>query len=144
MALQLTPSPREDSRMEGPLNVISDKNGGHCCGREINSLNIGFFLWIIDFVINLRKLTGLLLYKTCVQTYSSMGKMANIFVDNICKCILLNENMHIFLQILLSFFVQSSVDNKWTLVHIMSWCQRDDKPLPEPMVTKILRKQSVR
>ena len=64
-----------------------------------------------------------------------MDKMAAILVDDILKCIFLNENDRIRIQISLKFVSRSPIDNKPALVQIMAWRRTGDKPLPEPMLT---------
>ena len=56
--------------------------------------------------------------------------MAAILVDDIFKCIFLNENDRILIQISLKFVPRSPIDNKPALVQIR------DKPLPEPMMAQ--------
>ena len=65
-----------------------------------------------------------------------LDKMADIFADDISKCIFLNENYRIQIQISLNFVPKSPIDNKSTLVQVMAWRQIGDKPLPEPMMTQ--------
>ena len=62
--------------------------------------------------------------------------MAAIWADNIFKCIFLNENDKIPIQISLKLVPRSPVDNKTALVQVMAWRRIGDKPLPEPMTTQ--------
>ena len=62
--------------------------------------------------------------------------MATIVADDIFKCILLNENDRIPIQISLKFVPSSPIDNKPALVQVMAWRRTGDKPLPEPMVAQ--------
>ena len=62
--------------------------------------------------------------------------MADTFTDNIFKCINLNENVRIFIQISLKFVPMGSNDNKSALVQVMAWRRTGDKPLPEQMLTQ--------
>ena len=62
--------------------------------------------------------------------------MADTFGDNIFKCIFLNENVRIFIQISLKFVPMGSNDNKSALVQVMAWRRTGDKPLPEQMLTQ--------
>ena len=64
--------------------------------------------------------------------------MTTILADNIFKCIFLNENDKIAIQISLKLVPRSPIDNKLALVHVMAWCQTGDKPLPEQMMTSSL------
>ena len=47
--------------------------------------------------------------------------MAAIWADNIFKCIFLNENDKIPIQISLKLVPRSPVDNKTALVQVMAW-----------------------
>ena len=60
--------------------------------------------------------------------------MAAILADNNFKCIFLNENDRLAIQISLKFVPRSPVDNKPALFQEMAWCQTNDKPLSEPML----------
>ena len=59
--------------------------------------------------------------------------MAAILVDDIFKCIFLNENDRIPMRISLNF---CPIDNKPALVQVMAWRRIGDKPLSEPMMTQ--------
>ena len=63
--------------------------------------------------------------------------MAAILADDNFKCIFLNENDRIPIQISLKFVPRSPIDNKSALVQVVAWRQTGDKPLPEPMLTQI-------
>ena len=65
-----------------------------------------------------------------------MKKMAAILVDNIFKCIFLNENDRIQIQISLKFVSRCPIDNMAVLVQVMAWCRTGNKPLSEPMMTQ--------
>ena len=69
-------------------------------------------------------------------TQLPMDKMAAISADDIFKCIFLNENDRILIQISLKLFRKSPIDNKPALVQVMAWRRIGDKPLPEPMMTQ--------
>ena len=62
--------------------------------------------------------------------------MAAFLADDIFKCILLNENDRIPIQILLKFTPRSSIDNKPTLVQVLAWRRIGDRPLPDLMVNQ--------
>ena len=64
--------------------------------------------------------------------------MAAIAADDIFKCIFLNENDRIPIQISLKFVPMSPIDNKPALVQAMAWRRAGDKPLPEPMLAQFL------
>ena len=64
--------------------------------------------------------------------------MAAILAGDICKCIFLNENDRIPIQISLKFVPMSSIDNKPALVQVMAWRRIDNKPLPEAMMAQFI------
>ena len=57
--------------------------------------------------------------------------MAAIF-----KCIFLNANDKIAIQISLKLIPRSQIDNKPALVQVIAWRRTSAKPLPEPMMNK--------
>ena len=63
--------------------------------------------------------------------------MAAILADDNFKCIFLNENDRIPIQISLKFVPRSPIDSKPALVYVMAWRLSGDKPLPEPMLTQL-------
>ena len=56
------------------------------------------------------------------------------FAEDILKCIFMNEQLRILIQILLKFVRKGLVDTTWALVQVMAWRRTGDKPLPEPML----------
>ena len=69
-------------------------------------------------------------------THLPLDKMAVILADDIFKCISLNENDRIPIQISLKFVPRSLIDNKLALVQVMACRLLGAKPLPEPMLTQ--------
>ena len=69
-------------------------------------------------------------------THYPLDKMATILADDIFKCIFLNENDKIPIQISLKFAPRSPIVNKPTLVQVMAWHRIGDKPIPEPMMVQ--------
>ena len=67
-------------------------------------------------------------------THLPLDKMAAILADDIFKCILLNENAIISIQISLKFVPEGSIDNKPALVLVMAWRRTGDKPLSDAML----------
>ena len=59
------------------------------------------------------------------------------FPDDIFRCIFLNENIWIGINISLSFVPKGPIDNIPALVQIMAWSQSGDKPLSEPMMVSL-------
>ena len=62
--------------------------------------------------------------------------MAAILADDNLKCIWLNENDRIQIQISLKFVLRSPIENKPAIVQLMAWRRTVDKPLPELMLTQ--------
>ena len=56
------------------------------------------------------------------------------FVDNIFKCIFLNENIWILIKISLKFVPKGPVNNILSLFQIMACRQPGNKPLSEPIL----------
>ena len=61
--------------------------------------------------------------------------MAAMLADNIFKCIFLNENDRITIEISLKFIPMSQIDNTPALAQVMAWRRTGNKPLSEPMLT---------
>ena len=61
--------------------------------------------------------------------------MADILQTKFPKCILLNENCHIWTQISLKFVLEGQIENNSASVQVMAWFQTGDKPLYEPKMT---------
>ena len=59
------------------------------------------------------------------------------FADAIFKCIFLNENVSISIQISLKFVPKGPNNNIPALVQIMAWRRPGDKPLSEPMMVNL-------
>ena len=70
--------------------------------------------------------------KYCVNS-SLSGQNGRNFADDHFKCIFLNENDRIPIQISPKFVPMSLIDNKPALVRVMAWRRIGDKPLSEPM-----------
>ena len=60
------------------------------------------------------------------------------FADDILKCIFLNENAWISLNISLKFVLKVRINNIPALVQMMAWSRPGDKPLSEPMMVSLL------
>ena len=60
------------------------------------------------------------------------------FVDDIFKCIFLNENDWFLPRISLKFVPRVRINNIPALVQIMAWRRPGDKPLSEPMMVSLL------
>ena len=62
--------------------------------------------------------------------------MAAILVDDIFKCIYMNEKLLMLTGISLKFLPKGPIDNKSALVEAMAWRRAGDKSLPEPMLAE--------
>ena len=60
------------------------------------------------------------------------------FPDGIFKCIFLNENVWILIEISLKFVPRAPITNSPALVEIMAWRRPGDKPLSEAMMVSLL------
>ena len=60
------------------------------------------------------------------------------FADDIFKCVFLNENISISINISLKFVPKGPINNIPALVQIMAWRHPGDKPLSEPMMMGLL------
>ena len=60
------------------------------------------------------------------------------FADDIFKCIFLNENVWIPIEISLKFVPKGPINNIPALVWIMAWRRPGEKPLSEPMMVSLL------
>ena len=63
--------------------------------------------------------------------------MAVILPDDIFKCIFLDENVYISIQISLQFVPKGPINNMPALVQIMAWRRPGDKLLSEPMTVSL-------
>ena len=64
--------------------------------------------------------------------------MATTLADNNFKCIFLNENDRIPIRFSLKFVPRSRIDNKPALLQVMAWRQIGHKPLPEPILPRVI------
>ena len=60
------------------------------------------------------------------------------FADDMFKCIFLNENVWIPIEISLKFVPKGSINNNPALFQMMAWRRPGDKPLSEPMMVSLL------
>ena len=59
------------------------------------------------------------------------------FPDDIFKCIFLNENVYILINIWLEFVPKGPIKNIAALVQILAWCRPGDKPLSDAMMVSL-------
>ena len=62
--------------------------------------------------------------------------MAATLADDIFKCIFFNENVFISIKISLNFVPNGPIDCKSSLVQVMAWHRKGDKPLHELLITQ--------
>ena len=60
-----------------------------------------------------------------------------LFPDENFKCIFLNGNVWILINISLKFVPKGPINNTSALVQIMAWRRAGNKPLSEPMMVKL-------
>ena len=75
---------------------------------------------------------------TVCLTHWGRDKMAAIFADDMFKCIFLNENVWISIEISLKFVPKGSINKNPALFQIMAWRHPGDKLLSEPMMVNSL------
>ena len=79
--------------------------------------------------------TGLHVVITCSWLNSLRPRLnRRPFADDIFKCIFLNENVWISIEISLKFVPKGPINNIPALVQIMAWRRPGDKPLSEPIM----------
>ena len=59
------------------------------------------------------------------------------FADDILKCIFLNENVWISINISMRFVPSGPINNVPTFVQVMAWRRPGDNPLSEPMMVRL-------
>ena len=60
------------------------------------------------------------------------------FAEDTLKCIFVNENARILIEISLTFVPKGPINIIPTLVQILAWPQLGDKPLSQPMMASLL------
>ena len=74
----------------------------------------------------------------CIQHENDYRIHWGHFADDIFKCIFLNKNVWISINISLKFVPMGPIDHIPALVQIMAWRRPGDKPLSEPMMISLL------
>ena len=74
-----------------------------------------------------------------IQAFNTLRPRQNghHFPDDLYKCIFLNENEWISINISLKIVPKCPIDNIPALVQIMAWHRVSDKPLSEPMIARL-------
>ena len=75
----------------------------------------------------------------CTQSLNTLRPRQNgrQFTDDLFKCIFLNENVWISIEVSLKFVPEGLINNIPALVQIMAWRLPGDKPLSEPMMVSL-------
>ena len=60
------------------------------------------------------------------------------FIDDLFRCILMNENISISINISLKVVPKGQIKNIPSMIEIVAWCRPGDKPLSEPMMASSL------
>ena len=68
---------------------------------------------------------------------SPPGQNGRYFADDIFRCIFMNEKFCILIKISLKFVPMGPIDNNPALALIMAWRRIGDKPLSQPMSTRL-------
>ena len=71
----------------------------------------------------------------CVIEASPPAQNGRHFVDDILKCIFINEKFCILIPTSPKFVPKGPINTKSALVQILTWRRTGDKLLPEPMLT---------
>ena len=69
---------------------------------------------------------------------SSPGQNGHQFADDIFKCIFMNKDVWILINIALKFVPEGQINNITILIQILAWHQPGDKPLSESMMFRLL------
>ena len=77
------------------------------------------------------------MFPSCLFNTLRPGQNGRHFADDILKRIFLNENILIPIKISLKFVPEGSINNIPSLVQIMAWRRRGDKPLSETMMVDL-------
>ena len=101
--------------------------GVHAGYQRVDMYCVGT-TWVLAVLVNI----------TPVINTLRLGKNGRYFVDDIFKCIFLNENVWIPIKISLKFVHKGPINNIPSLVQIMAWCRPGAKPLSEQMVGSLL------
>ena len=121
---------------------------------ELRSLEMSNLWWMLCFdeckTSNPQQISGLWsgnVVSIAVKSGQNHGPCFNTlrlrqdsqhFPDNFLKCIFLNKNIWILINISLKFVPKGQINNIPALVQIMAWCRPGDKPLSEPVMVNLL------
>ena len=116
--------------------------GTRRCQGISNSCNNPFGLsnsWAITGHVSWRPLLGLLSWQPSNLANTLRQRQdGRHFPDGIFKCIFLNENVLIAINISLNFVLKGPINNIPSLVQITAWRRPGNKALSEPMMVSLL------
>ena len=100
--------------------------------QRISTYPAKYLSFIVKFAHNNNLISEVLKMK-CINT---LGPWQNgrHFADDMLKCIFLNENVWIPIEISLKFYPKVPINNILALIQIMAWHRSGDKPLSQPMI----------
>ena len=117
---------------------------------QMMSENVGHFVLIVNWWVSLSHFTwemwqdgtwqlltwaewaGIILFNS-----SPPGQNGRHFADDVLKCIFVNENCCVLIEISLKYVCKVPINNNPALVQIMAWRWTGDKPLSEPMLSSL-------
>ena len=79
-------------------------------------------VWISNHIPQKSKYCGM-----CLCLLNFPGQNGHHFADNKFKCIFVNENFCISIEISLNFVLNDPIENKLALVQVMAWRQTGDE-----------------
>ena len=98
-------------------------------------------MWIVEIMVGFMLITELSSYMKgpdCAFNTLRPRQNGRHFADDIFKCIFLNENAWISINISLKFVPNGPINNIPALVQIMAWRRSGDKPFSEPLMVRLL------
>ena len=123
-----------NSILTKPTVILSGITANTFC----NYIPKKFIIWMIQIMNTYYVQSSFVMTQSSMRYFNSSlppGQNGCCFADNIFKCIFLNENEKIQIQISLKLVSRIPIDNKGALAQVMAWCRTGDKPLPDPMMT---------
>ena len=89
-----------------------------------------FNVWSIFYLKHCIAVSNIVIYFTMWPRQNGCH-----FPDNIFKCIFLNENVWIAIEISLKFVPKGQINSITALIQMTAWCRPGDKPLSQPTRT---------
>ena len=110
-------------------------NISHWLGTKLES---ALFTWtyVEMFCFNVCNYSYFLIWQKLYHHHKDLHSCH--FPDNIIKCIFLNENIWISIEISLKFVPRGPINNIPAFIQIMAWRRPGNKPLSESMMVSLL------